>query len=102
MGYALENDLAHSAVVGKDYLLNVITMKDGSILNSMIRRETKEVITLAMPGGTTSDIKPSDIASRQEIAQLLMPPSLFDVLPLEQVADLVKYLSSPAQMPLPK
>ncbi len=46
-------------------------------------------------------MKLGDVAKREEIPQSLMPAGLFDALPLEQVADLVKYLGSPAQVPLP-
>ena len=101
LGYVLENVLAPSAVVGKDYMLNIFTMKDGATLSGMVKADTPEFIKLSMPGGTTTDVKKTDIASRQELAQSLMPAGLFDALPLEQVADLVKYLASPTQVPLP-
>ncbi len=43
----------------------------------------------------------ADIASRQELPQSLMPPGLLDALPLEQAANLVKYLGGARQEPLP-
>lgn len=101
LGYVLENVLAPSAVVSKDYMLNIFTMKDGSTLSGMIKSETPEFVTLSMPGGTVTDVKKSEIENRQEMPQSLMPAGLFDALPLEQVADLVKYLVSPNQVPLP-
>lgn len=100
-GYILENVLAPSSVVSKDYMLNIFTMKDGSTLSGMIKSETPEFIKLSMPGGTETDVKKSEIENRQEMAQSLMPAGLFDALPLEQVADLVKYLASPNQVPMP-
>ncbi len=101
LAYVLENVLAPSSVVGKDYLLHIFSMKDGSTLSGMVRGETPEFAKLALPGGAAVDVKLADVAKREEIPQSLMPPGLFDALPLEQVADLVKYLSSPAQVPLP-
>ncbi len=101
LGYLLENVLAPSAVVGKDYMLNVFTMKDGSVISGMVRGETPEFIKLAMPGGSIADVKLAEVASRQELPNSLMPPGLFEALPIEQVADLVKYLASPRQVPLP-
>lgn len=101
LAYLLENVLAPSAVVGRDYLLNVITQKDGSVVSGIIRGENPEFLTLAMPGGTTTDVKKAAIAKREEMPASLMPAGLFDALPLSQVADLVKYLASPAQVPLP-
>ena len=101
LAYVLENALAPSAVVAKEYLLNIFTLKDGSTLSGMVKAETPEFITLSMPGGTETDVKKADIEKRQEMTQSLMPAGLFEALPLEQVADLVKYLASPNQVPLP-
>ena len=98
LAYVLENVLAPSAVVGRDYLLNIITLKDGSVVSGIVRRDTPEFLTLAMPGGSSTDVKKANIAKRDEMPTSLMPPGLFDALPLTQVADLVKYLASPAQV----
>jgi len=101
LGYLLENVLAPSAVVGKDYLLHVFAMKDGSTLSGVVREETPGGIKLVMPGGSSNVVELGSIASREEIPQSLMPPGLFEALPLETVADLVSYLSSPSQVALP-
>jgi putative heme-binding domain-containing protein len=101
LAYVLENVLAPSSVVGKDYLLHVFSMKDGSTLSGMVRGETPEFAKLALPGGATVDVKLAEVVKREEIPQSLMPAGLFDALPLDQVADLVKYLASPGQVPLP-
>jgi putative membrane-bound dehydrogenase-like protein len=101
LAYVLENVLAPNAVVGKDYLLHVFSMKDGSTLSGMVRGETADYVQLALPGGAALDVKLSEVAKREELPQSLMPAGLFEALPLEQVADLVKYLASPSQVPLP-
>ncbi|MEM9018575.1 MAG: c-type cytochrome, partial [Verrucomicrobiota bacterium] len=101
LGYILENVLAPNAVVSKEYMLNIFTMKDGSTLSGMIASETPEFVKLSMPGGTETDVKKSEIANRQEMEQSLMPAGLFDALPIDQVAALVKYLASPSQVPMP-
>jgi putative membrane-bound dehydrogenase-like protein len=101
LNYLLENVLAPSAVVGKDYLLNIITLKDGTVVSGIVREQTSEFLKIAMAGGTTTDVKTADIAKQEELAQSLMPPGLFDALPMPQVADLIKYLASPNQVPLP-
>lgn len=101
LAYLLENVLAPSAVVGKDYLLNVFTMRDGATLSGMVRGETPDFYQLVLPGGAKVDVKRSEVVRREELPQSLMPPGLFDALPLGQVADLVRYLASPTQVPLP-
>ena len=67
----------------------------------MVRGEAPGSIKVAMPGGSITEVKTADIKERQEFPQSLMPAGLFEALPLEQVADLVKYLASPAQVPMP-
>lgn len=101
LGYILENVLAPSSVVGTDYLLNIFTMRDGSTVSGMIRKETPDFFSISMPGGALIDVKKTDVENRQEMAQSLMPAGLFDALPLETVADLVKYLAVDRQVPLP-
>jgi hypothetical protein len=54
-----------------------------------------------MPGGTTMVFSPDEVKDRTELNQSLMPPGLFDVLPIEQVSDLIKFLASPEQVPMP-
>jgi putative heme-binding domain-containing protein len=101
LAYVLENVLAPSAVVGKEYLLNIFTMKDGSTISGMVKAETPEFVTVSMPGGTATDVKTSEIKERQQMDQSLMPAGLFETMTIEQVADLVKYLASSSQVPLP-
>ena len=101
LAYLLENALAPSAVVAKEYLLNLFTLKDGSTLSGMVRTETPTSIQVAMPGGSVTEVIVAEIKTREEIPQSLMPAGLLDALPLDQVADLIKYLASPAQVPLP-
>ncbi|MCB1224238.1 MAG: VCBS repeat-containing protein [Verrucomicrobiales bacterium] len=101
LNYLLENVLAPSAVVGKDYLLQSVTLNDGSVVSGLLRAENPDFLTLALPGGATVEVKKADIQKRQELPQSLMPPGLFEALPFDQVADLVAYLASPVQVPLP-
>ncbi|MEX2578175.1 MAG: PVC-type heme-binding CxxCH protein [Verrucomicrobiales bacterium] len=100
LGYLLENILAPSAVVGRDYLLNVVTLQDGSVVSGMLKRDTPDFVEVAMPGGSVVTVETEEIASREELAQSLMPAGLLEAMPLDQAADLVKYLgSSPGSSP---
>jgi putative heme-binding domain-containing protein len=101
LDYVLENVLAPNAIVSKDYLVNIFNLKDGRVISGMIQSETPEVISVAMPGGTTMVFSPDEVKDRTELNQSLMPPGLFDVLPIEQVSDLIKFLASPEQVPMP-
>ena len=101
LGYVLENVLAPSSVVGNDYMLSIFSMRDGSTVSGMIREESADFYKVALPGGTVIDVKKSGVAGRKQLAQSIMPPALFDAMPLDKAADLVKYLGSPRQVPLP-
>lgn len=100
LDYVLENVLAPSAVVSKDYLINIFNLEDGRVISGMIKDETPESILVALPGGSEIQISPKEVTGRQELNQSLMPAGLFDVIPIEQVSDLIKYLASPEQVPL--
>ncbi len=101
LGYILENVLAPSAVVGKDYMVTAFSVKDDTVVSGMVKEETGDHVKVAMPGGTTTQVKLSDVTERKEMSMSLMPAGVFEALPLPQVADLVKYLASPNQVPLP-
>ncbi len=47
--YLLENLLDPSAVVGKDYQMTIVEMKDGRTLNGLAKQENAETLTLATP-----------------------------------------------------
>lgn len=101
LDYILENVLAPNAIVSKDYLINIFNLKDDRVISGMIKEETPEAVTVAMPGGTEVQFSVNDIEKRTELNQSLMPGGLFDVLPLNEVSDLIAYLASPGQVPLP-
>jgi putative membrane-bound dehydrogenase-like protein len=101
LDYVLENVLAPNAVVSKDYLVNIFTLKDGRVISGMITSETPEAISVGMPGGTTMEFSPNEVKEHTQLNQSLMPAGLFNALPIEQVSDLIKYLASPEQVRLP-
>lgn len=102
LGYLLENVLAPSAVVGKDYLLQVFTLKDGRTVSGLLAEKSEDSYDILLPGGATTTIRADEVENREERPQSLMPPGLFDALPPGDVADLVKYLQSPRQVDLPE
>jgi len=102
LDYVLENVLAPNAVVSKDYLVNIFNLKDGRVISGMVKSESPEFISVAMPGGTIMDFSPDDVKERTQLNQSLMPAGLFNALPIDQVSDLIAYLASTAQVPLPR
>jgi putative heme-binding domain-containing protein len=101
LDYVLENVLDPSAVVGKDYLVTVVELKDGRVVNGIVRREDDKTVTLQTPNELVA-VPKNEIDERRQSAVSLMPEGLLDKLTAEEVRDLVAYLASPVQVPLPK
>ncbi|MCB1095046.1 MAG: HEAT repeat domain-containing protein [Verrucomicrobiae bacterium] len=100
LGYILENILNPNAIIGRDYQLHIITLKDGRVLSGMIRGETDSAITLQLVD-TSDVVAKSQIAESVEVPTSMMPPGLLTALNDNQTRDLIAYLASPSQIPLP-
>ena len=98
LDYLLENVLAPNSLIGNAYQLNVITTKDGRTISGMVRKENDTSLTVAMAGGSEVILRKEEIANRQVLEQSMMPTGLFDAIPETDVAALVAYLASPAQV----
>lgn len=100
LDYLLENIVDPGAVVSADFRLQVLTLKDGRVLNGMITAKTERSLTLR----TTTEaiaIERTEIQEQREIAQSLMPEGLLSALEEGQARDLIAYLMAPTQIPLP-
>jgi putative heme-binding domain-containing protein len=101
LDYILENLVAPSAIVGKDYQLAVLVLTDGRVLQGLVLRENDSAVTLR----TVNDelvIARSEIDERVTSPLSLMPEGQLDTLTGEEVRDLIAYLASPRQVPLPE
>ncbi len=101
LDYVLENVLDPSAVVAREYQMNVLNMKNGRVLNGIVKLENEGALTLRTEKETI--VVPKDeIDTRTVAKQSMMPDGLFDKLSPEEERDLVGYLASPKQVPVPK
>jgi putative heme-binding domain-containing protein len=98
--YLLQNIVDPNALIGADYQLNTIELKDGRILVGMIRnqdantltvRTMTEVLTVPIPEVKTKTVSPMS----------MMPEGLFFAMSKEEARDLFRYLASPQQVALP-
>ena len=100
LDYVLINLVDPSAAVGADYRLSTVALHDGRVLNGIIASQTEKIVTL-------QTAKDRLTISRSEIDEIvpsslsLMPDGLLQPLSAEQIRDLVAYLMSPTQVPLP-
>jgi putative heme-binding domain-containing protein len=99
--YVLENTLDPSAVIGGDYrLVNVYTTQ-GRLVSGIVVEETDRALTMQTATEKVV-LARGDIEDRQVSAVSMMPEGLLDPLTPDQFRDLVAYLASKKQVPLPK
>jgi putative membrane-bound dehydrogenase-like protein len=101
LDYILENVLDPSAVVAKDYQVTVVETKDGRVLTGLIKQENDKVLTLQTQNEKVM-LSKQELRSRTKSAVSMMPEGMLDKLTSEDVRDLIAYLASPEQIPLPK
>ncbi len=100
LDYVLSNVLDPSAVLAKDYQMHLIQTNDGRVLSGIIKSEDDNAINVQT--ATELVVVPkSEIETRKETANSMMPDGLLPSLSADEVRDLVGYLASPGQVPLP-
>ncbi len=98
--YVLENVLSPSAAVANDYMLTTVATRDGRVLLGLLREQTERTLTVQ----TVNERVVLDRADVEEIKSSytsLMPEGLLDKLSPDEVRDLIAYLGSKQQVPLP-
>jgi putative membrane-bound dehydrogenase-like protein len=99
LDYVLSNVLDPSALIGKDYLANVIATTDGRVLTGIIKGEDKDAITLVTANETLT-IPKGEVEARRPSDASMMPEDLLKPFSETEVRALVTYLASPAQVAL--
>jgi putative heme-binding domain-containing protein len=100
VSYLLENIVDPNATVSKNYQLTIILTEDGRVVSGILLDQNDRTVTLRT---ATERL----ILSRDEVAEIrdsqlsMMPDSQLDVMRSDQVRDLIAYLMSPSQVPLP-
>jgi putative heme-binding domain-containing protein len=100
LDYILENVTNPNALIGRDYELHVFTLKDGRLVSGMVRDQTEAMVTVQSIG-SQERLRRGDIAKEEKPGISMMPAGLFAALTKDQMRDLVGYLASPRQVPLP-
>jgi putative membrane-bound dehydrogenase-like protein len=101
LDYLLDNIVDPSAVVSADFRMSVVELKDGRVLNGLLKVTGPRTLALQ----TMTEVLNLDRADVKEIttsALSLMPEGLLDGLTAGQRRDLIAYLMHPGQVPLPE
>jgi putative membrane-bound dehydrogenase-like protein len=100
LAYLLENLVDPNATLDNDYRMTIFALADGRIINGLIAEQTDRTVTIQTPSDRI--IVPRDEIDEERTSELsLMPEGLLDSLEEREVADLLRYLQSPTQVPLP-
>jgi putative membrane-bound dehydrogenase-like protein len=99
LDYLLSNVVDPNAVIGKEYQVTNVFLKNGNVVSGIATKENESALTLVSENETLVVAK-GDVASRKLSAVSLMPEGQLDPLSPDEVRDLFAYLQSPAQVPL--
>jgi putative heme-binding domain-containing protein len=99
LDYILENVVAPSAVLGRDYRMTILQTADGRAISGLVQRETDSAITIRTINDTLVVAK-ADIEASKLSDLSMMPEGLLDALKPEEIRDLIGYLASPTQVAL--
>jgi putative heme-binding domain-containing protein len=100
LDYILTEIINPSEVMQESYQLVIVTTRDGRTLSGIVAAEDAQQLTLRLVGQDTTIAK-SEIQSREKSPISMMPEGLLKTLTKEEVRDLIAYLRTSAQVPLP-
>jgi putative heme-binding domain-containing protein len=98
--YLLENVIDPGASVGADFRAVSFVLEDGRAITGVISAADDRTLTVQTAQATIV-LDRRDITEQVVQQQSLMPDGLFSKLSDQEVRDLVAYLTSPDQVPLP-
>ncbi len=100
LDYILTEIVNPSEVMLESYQLVTVTTRDGRTLSGNVAAEDDRQLTLRLIGQDTAIAK-SEIVSREKSPVSLMPEGLLQSLAQDEVRDLLAYLRTTTQVPLP-
>ncbi len=101
LDYLLENIVDPNALVSKDYQLTVISTADGRTLPGLLLEENQITVKLQLQNEEVV-IPVEDIEMRKLTPVSMMPVGILRTLSEQDIRDLIGYLASPQQVPLPQ
>ncbi|MFD1167031.1 hypothetical protein ACFQ2C_15590 [Sphingobacterium daejeonense] len=87
-----ESILRPNASISQGFSTVLVSTKDKKNMMGFITQETADKIVLRDIAGNVSTVKKSNVASRKEMPNSMMPPGLANSLTIEELASLVSFL----------
>ena len=100
IGSKLTKDALYISIIHPDagisfgYEGNLFTLKDGNIVAGIIISETGDAVEVNTPGGAMQKIQKTQIATRKQMDNSMMPSTLHQTMTKQQLVNLVEYLTS--------
>ena len=101
LDYLLENIVDPSASVGADFRTIIALLKDGRVINGVMTATTARTLTLQTAQDPVT-LDREEIDSIKQSKTSLMPDGLLQNQSTAQIRDLICYLMSTDQVPLPE
>jgi putative heme-binding domain-containing protein len=99
--YLLENIVDPSAIVPEDYRVSEVELKDDRSITGLVVGKSERTITVQTPTEKLT-FERDEIARMRQTNLSLMPEGLLQGMKDELVCNLIKYLMTPGQVPLPQ
>jgi len=100
LDYVLLNVIDPSAIVAKEHQVSILKTRKGRVFTGVLVRDDAETITIRNQNETVV-VARTEIDTLKSTAVSLMPEGLLNLLPANEVRDLIFYLRSLKQVPLP-
>jgi putative membrane-bound dehydrogenase-like protein len=100
LDYVLDNVLDPSGIVPREYRVHVLKLADGRVVQGVIAEESPQMVSVQTANDLVH-VPAAEIEGRKDSPLSMMPEGLFEQLSPDEVRDLIAYLASPRQVPLP-
>ncbi len=100
LDYLLDKIIDPRSAVPAEWRLSVVTLSDGRVLNGVVGARTEQTVTVRTLSGHEV-LNRNEIKAIEQSSLSLMPEGLLAVYDDEEVRDLIAYLMSMRQVPLP-
>jgi putative heme-binding domain-containing protein len=100
LDYILQNVLDPNAVIPNDYRSSTLETKDDRLITGIVTKQDDNAVTI-ITANETLLIPRGEVKSLTQGEVSMMPEGLLQALTEGEVRDLIAYLRSPAQVPLP-
>ena len=100
LDYVLQNVIDPNAIIPNDYRTWTLETKDDRVITGIVTKQDNNAVTIVVPNKTIV-VPRSDVKSLTQSEGSLMPEGLLQSLSTDEVRDLLAYLKSAKQVPMP-